>query len=98
MAFLTDPRDTSFVGTTDGVPDEEMTVSTMNHDLVPGSIEGWFVWRDGQVAEVQLLLPGRLAAELEGLAHSRGLTVGQLIRLLIRDHLGHEATWTGDDL
>jgi hypothetical protein len=46
---------------------------------------------DGEVAELSLLLPGWQAAQMEKLANSRGLTVGQLIRLLIRDYL---ADWT----
>jgi len=39
------------------------------------------------MAELFVLLPGRQAAELDRLACSRGLTLGQLIRLLIRDYL-----------
>jgi hypothetical protein len=62
-------------------------VSTMNHDHVPCPMEDWEVWPEGQVTELLLLLPGRQAAELERLAHSRGLTLGQVIRLLIRDYL-----------
>jgi hypothetical protein len=69
-------------------------VSITNHDLAAGPPEGRVVWPDEQVAELSLLLPGRWAAELERLAHARGLTVGQLVRLLIRDYL----TRAGADL
>jgi hypothetical protein len=62
-------------------------VSTMNRDRVPGPMRDWVIWPDEQVAELLLLLPGRQAAELERLAHSSGLTMGQLTRLLIRDYL-----------
>jgi len=47
--------------------------------------QGWFP--DEEVVEVGLLLPGREVAELEGLAHARGLTLGQLFRQLLRDYL-----------
>ncbi len=53
----------------------------------PGPTEDQGVWVEEQVAELLLLLPGRQAAELERRAHSRGLTVGQLICLLIRGYL-----------
>jgi hypothetical protein len=42
---------------------------------------------DGEVIEVSLLLPAWQMAALERCASSRGLTLGQLLRLLIRDHL-----------
>jgi hypothetical protein len=42
---------------------------------------------DGAVTEVSLLLPAWQMAALERCASSRGLTLGQLLRLLIRDHL-----------
>ncbi len=59
----------------------------MNHDHVLGLMEGRVVWPDEQMAEVLLLLPGRQAAALECLAHTVGLTMGHLIRLLIHDYL-----------
>jgi hypothetical protein len=59
----------------------------MKDDSVPGPSDDRSVWSDEQVAELSLLLPGPLAIALEGLAHSRGLTVGRLVRLLIRDYL-----------
>jgi hypothetical protein len=45
-----------------------------------------------EMVELSFLLPGRQAAELERLAHSRDLTVGQLIRLLIHDYLADPAS------
>jgi hypothetical protein len=59
----------------------------MNHEYLPRAAEDRVVWVEEQVAELLLLLPGRQAAELERLANSRGLSMGQLIRQLIRDHL-----------
>jgi hypothetical protein len=69
-------------------------VNTMNHDPLPGPPGDRLIWVDEQVAELSLLLPGRQAAVLEGLAYSRGLTMGQIVRLLIRDYL----TLVGADL
>ncbi len=51
---------------------------------------------DAEVVEVSLLLAARQAAALAALAEGGGLTVGQMIRLLIDDFLrpppkpGHE--------
>jgi hypothetical protein len=42
---------------------------------------------DEEMAELALLLPVWQATQMERRARSRGLTLGQLIRLLIRDHL-----------
>jgi hypothetical protein len=42
---------------------------------------------DEEMAEFSLLLPARHAAEMERLARSRGLTLGQLIRQLVCDYL-----------
>jgi hypothetical protein len=42
------------------------------------------------MAEVALLLPSRQAAELERVAQRYGLTVGQLMRCVIRDYLASE--------
>jgi hypothetical protein len=44
--------------------------------------------REGSVVEVPLLLSAAGAAALEREAHRRGLTAGQLLRLLVRDFLG----------
>ena len=63
----------------------------MTRDHAEGPTESRTCWVDGEVAELSLLLPGWQAAQMEKLANSRGLTVGQLIRLLIRDYL---ADWT----
>jgi hypothetical protein len=59
----------------------------MNSDHVLCCLGNQVVGPDEQVVELPLLLSGEQAAELERLAHSRGLTTGQLIRLLIRDVL-----------
>ncbi len=69
-------------------------VSITNHDPAAGPLGDRVVWPDEQVAELSLLLLGRQAAELEGLARAPGLTVGLLVRLLIHDHL----TLAGADL
>jgi hypothetical protein len=45
---------------------------------------------DAEVAEVVLLLPARMADALERVAHRQGLTVGQLLRHLLRDLLARE--------
>jgi hypothetical protein len=45
---------------------------------------------DVEVAEVALFLHSGQVAALEWSAHRRGLTVGQLIRSLIRDYLVSE--------
>jgi hypothetical protein len=50
---------------------------------------------DAETAEVGLLLPGREAAALERVAHRWGLTVGQLLRLLVRDFLACEGLLPG---
>jgi hypothetical protein len=42
---------------------------------------------DKRIAELSLLVPASQAATLEKLAWSRGLTVGQLLRLLIQEYL-----------
>jgi hypothetical protein len=66
-------------------------MTTMRRDHAEGPIEPPTCWRDEEMAELSLLLPGWQAAEMERLAHSRGLTLGQLIRLLIRDYLTDRA-------
>jgi hypothetical protein len=55
------------------------------HAGVP--IERRTCWWDEDMTELSLLLPSWQVVEMEGVAHSRGLTVGHLIRLLIRDYL-----------
>jgi hypothetical protein len=44
--------------------------------------------RGGEVSELLLLLPAGDATALERAAYHRGLTVGQMLRLLVRDFLG----------
>jgi len=67
-------------------------MSTMIRDHAERPIESRTCWLDEEMAELSLLLPGWQAAQMERLAHSRGLTLGQLIRLLIRDNLTDRAT------
>jgi hypothetical protein len=62
----------------------------MSRDLSERPPEGRTCQPD-EVAEVSLLLPRRLVAELEGLAAARGLTLGRLIRQLLREHLAGAA-------
>ena len=63
-------------------------MSTMSRNHAQGLVKSRICWLDAEMAELSLLLPGWQAAEMERLAHARGLTLGQLIRLLIRDYLG----------
>jgi hypothetical protein len=63
--------------------------SLTDQDNVPGRSQEDSL-PDGEVAEVVLLLPSGQAASLERAAHRRGLTVGQLIRCLIRECLASE--------
>jgi uncharacterized protein (DUF2267 family) len=65
-----------------------MTVASRDH-------AGWLIdgrtwWLDREMVEHTLLLSGYQAADLERLAHSRQLTVGQLLRLIIREFLASE--------
>ena len=62
-------------------------MTTMSRDHAGGSTESRTCWRDEEMMELSMLLPSWQIVEMEGVAHSRGLTVGQLIRLLIRDYL-----------
>jgi hypothetical protein len=62
-------------------------MTTMSRDHAEGPMKSRTCWLDEQRAEVSFLLPGWQAAEMERLAHSRDLTLGQPIRLLIRDYL-----------
>jgi hypothetical protein len=64
---------------------QRMTTMTRDHAGCP--IESRTYWLNEEMAEFSLLLPARQAAQMERLAHSRNLTLGQLIRLLIRDYL-----------
>jgi hypothetical protein len=49
------------------------------------------------MTELSFLLPGRQAVALERMAQKEGLTVGQVIRHLIRDYLSEQPT-VGSDL
>jgi hypothetical protein len=53
---------------------------------------GQVFWMDEEIAEVSLLMPGWLAAELMHVADSRRLTVGQLLRGLIDEYLMQNTT------
>jgi hypothetical protein len=66
-------------------------VGVQTSDDARRSREGRACWPEEGVAELTLLLPARQAAELERLARSRGLTLGQLLRRLVRDHLARGA-------
>jgi len=46
---------------------------------------------EGGVVELALLLPARQAAALERAAHQQGLTIGQVLRRLVRDFLREPA-------
>ena len=63
----------------------------MNRNHGERPIESRACCLDEEMAELSLLLPGWQAAQMENLANSRGLTLGQLIRLLIRDYLTDRA-------
>jgi hypothetical protein len=62
-------------------------MTTMSRDEAGCRIERRACWQDTEIAELSLLLPAGQAAQMERLAHSRNLTLGQLIRRLIRDYL-----------
>jgi hypothetical protein len=57
------------------------------------------LWGDqdkAEIADMMLLLPSMQVAALESLAHQKGLTVGQLIRGLIRQCLaGGDGSFQG---
>jgi hypothetical protein len=59
--------------------------------MIPNPAErpegGWACWQDDEVVEQSLLLPAWQAEALEIRALARGLTTGQLLRLLIQDYL-----------
>jgi hypothetical protein len=65
----------------------------MNHRATPGAAgtkaagRGEGPFPPAEVVEVALLLPSGQAAALERVAHRRGLTLGQLVRRLVRDCL-----------
>jgi hypothetical protein len=63
-------------------------MNVMDSEHVRYAREDQGSWPEEQVIEVSLLLPERQAAELERLASFRGLTLGELIRLLLNDSLG----------
>jgi hypothetical protein len=72
-------------------------MSMMNRDPSEAPMEDQVLWVDEAMAELSLLLPGWQAAALEQLAISWGLTLGELIRQLIRNCLATQGVfevWT----
>jgi hypothetical protein len=67
-------------------------MTTTRPDDAGWPIESRTCLPDAEMVELSLLLPGWQAAQMERLADSQGLTLGQLIRLLIRDCLTDRAT------
>jgi hypothetical protein len=59
---------------------------TLTWEKTEEPIESWNGQHE-EVTELSLLLPGWQVAQLESLAHSRGQTVAQLIRLLLGEYL-----------
>jgi hypothetical protein len=67
-------------------------MTTMSQSHADGPIESWTCWLDDEMAELSFLLPGWQASEMERLARTCGLTLAQLLRLLIRDYLTDRAS------
>jgi hypothetical protein len=65
--------------------------SILSRDHAGCPIESPTCWQDAEIAELSLVLPAGQAAQMERLANSRNLTLGQLIRLLICDYLSDRA-------
>lgn len=66
-------------------------MSTTSRDQTEWPVESRTCWLNAEMAELSLLPPIEEAARMERLAHSHGLTLGRLIRLLIRDYLRDRA-------
>jgi hypothetical protein len=64
----------------------------MSEDKTEYSIGRQTYWQDARIAEFSLLLPAREIAQIERLAHSQNVTLGQLVRRLIRDYLTNQLT------
>jgi hypothetical protein len=62
-------------------------MTTVSRDQAGCPIESRTCSLDAEIAELSLLLPAGQAAQMERLALSRDLTLGQLIRVVIRDYL-----------
>jgi hypothetical protein len=62
-------------------------MTTMSRDQAGCPIKRRTCWQDAEIAELSLLLPAGQAAQMERLAYSQNMTLGQLIRRLIRDYL-----------
>jgi hypothetical protein len=65
-------------------------MTTMSQDEAGCPIESRTCSLNEEIAELSLLLPAEQAAQMERLAHSRDLTLGQLIRLLVCDYLADQ--------
>jgi hypothetical protein len=63
----------------------------MSRDHAECPIESQICGLEEEIAEVSFLLSAVQVVQMERLAHSRNLTLGQLIRLLIRDYLADRA-------
>lgn len=49
--------------------------------------DGRPIWESSDIAEFSVLLPGSQASAIEEIARIHGVTVGQMIRFLVRSHL-----------
>jgi hypothetical protein len=65
----------------------------MNVQNPAGAVDplGQWVPAEAEVVELELLLPTREVAALERAAQQQGLTVGQVLRRLVRDFLREPA-------
>jgi hypothetical protein len=54
-------------------------------------------WVEGEVVEIPLLMSGRLADALEEEARHQGLTVGELLRRLVREFLRYRLRAARDE-
>jgi hypothetical protein len=68
----------------------------MSPEQPKGPAKDRFTGADGEVIELPVLLPRGPAARLERLAAARGLTLGQLVRLVLRDYLACQAADAGE--
>lgn len=59
----------------------------MNQTLSSRPEIGQVSWLDQEIAEISLLIPAWEAAELVTMASFRNVTVGQMLRALIREYL-----------
>jgi hypothetical protein len=69
-------------------------MSTMSQNHAGCPIASRISYLDEEMAELSLFLPAEQVAQMESLASSRNMTLGQLIRLLVRNYLS-DRTATG---